>query len=281
MLAPGIFWRMHWLEEFPTEAPNSRDFLSALLTFEVIFGVVYGSREQIFDGIDIVDTVLADAQALFETISPDNPSSPPTYDWYCSNEQWLTQLGGNRYLDKKSPRGEGQNEIEFVCTDDSEGLVAFTTHYEDLIDTPNAIDRLTFCPRPLERLGLTLQEVRQTTYEHEQGHLEHLEELTEGLNLIHEIAHLQIALYINGAYRDVGWAEGPHGKAYGWAGIRGIKPALSRGNAKSFAYWVIAMYLARNDWHTGYSLRLENLPAYGTHLNPPDEDTEEDTSEDT
>jgi hypothetical protein len=215
-----------WLKLFPTGAPSDDEVKSALLTFEVIFGKVYGSHGQIQAGLDTIQQVIAkaafawsvpwkhilrsnpkgalpdDANAILSTIYMEDEAAPPTFDWYCSNEAWLKPLGGKRYLDMFSPRGLGQNEIELyhIYDDNPRGLVAFMTHYEDLIDTLYATDRLTFCPARLETLDWSLEEARQRAVNGDRVHLDQLEEHTVGLNFLHELGHLQVAMGIDGAY---------------------------------------------------------------------------------
>ncbi|KAJ5906725.1 uncharacterized protein N7473_003641 [Penicillium subrubescens] len=169
------------------------------------------------------------AKKLAAALSSD--AAPPIWEFYCNDN----------FLDDEDPFGDerGQTTRKFdhlggSCRDNKLGLVAYLDPSKGA-----EIETITFCPDALKGFtGESLKSVRGKTYGKVLGKDD------EGKDNF---------------YMDTPYSQGINGAAYGWECVTKInesEDAEAENNGDSFAFYVTAIYLDKNDWSTGEAAAL-------------------------
>ncbi|KAL2802200.1 hypothetical protein BJX63DRAFT_438114 [Aspergillus granulosus] len=249
----------------PHSQPKDNILLSTKLTFEAIFGKVWLEKTTSNAiGVARINRQIRAATALLEALQ--NVDAPPVWEVRCSDEEYLIErreAGGYVYWDDRPAERGGQklinlDHLQGACQDNEYGLLGYWAAEEQPnVDTP--LELITFCKDALEGYDRALSDMQATSYRTQKMHISIAKSHTLGFAFLHEISHSLIVLN-NMQYFDIAFNRGPNDGAYGWPAVTALA-ADGDGliNADSFAFYVTAMYLDKNDWHTGVSRTYEDI----------------------
>ncbi|KAL5042419.1 hypothetical protein BDW71DRAFT_211176 [Aspergillus fruticulosus] len=125
-----------------------------------------------------------------------------------------------------------------------------------------------FCPEPNKQYtDVRLSAYKDSTYESRASHLDNFKAGSMTRTLIHQLSH-SYAILGPSQKVDVPFEGGPNGAAYGWGPVTSLAEQSSENdeaadypliNADSFAFYVVAMYMENNDWHSGWALDYTDM----------------------